>query len=169
MNKRTIWIIIAVALVAVLGVAGWKWHEQPTFCSAVCHKVMTPYVESWQGGDMLAATHAKANIKCLDCHEPTISQQLSEVGKYITGNYKTPLPESNIGTKEFCFKCHGTYAEIAEKTEGYSGKANPHDSHEGALDCNQCHRVHGQSQLLCAACHGSLELPAGWKAAVQSQ
>jgi hypothetical protein len=192
MKKRTIWLIAAAVVVVLLvtgGIAGWNWHKQPTFCSSVCHKVMASYVGSWQGddklsgtpcldchdsieswkaGDKLAAVHGRANIVCLDCHESTLSQQLSEVQKYVTGNYKTPLDFTKIGDKEFCLECHGTYDELAEKTRGYDdAKYNPHDSHNGELECYDCHRMHSQSVIYCSQCHtpGTLyDVPSGWAA-----
>ncbi|NTW28114.1 MAG: ammonia-forming cytochrome c nitrite reductase subunit c552 [Coriobacteriia bacterium] len=170
MNKRNKWLVIIAVVVIVLAaavVAGLKWHEQPSFCSTLCHKPMAPYYETWKSGDMLAAVHGKADVACLDCHESTISQQASEAFKYVTGNYQTPLPFVKLGTKEFCLRCHGSYEELGKTTADYddgSGR-NPHDSHNGELGCYSCHRVHEQSQLFCSPCHASMEVPSGWKAA----
>lgn len=167
MKRRRIWLAAAalvVSMLAIGGYAGWKWHQEPSFCGTACHKVMATYVETWESGSLLAAEHADKNIECLDCHEPTLSQQIGELQKYLTGDYKTPLSFRQIGDKEFCLDCHGTYADLAKETEGYSGgKFNPHASHSGELDCLLCHRVHEKSQLHCIQCHKAMEVPDGWK------
>lgn len=165
-KKSMIWFIIAAAAVVLLFAGGLVWHKQPSFCATVCHRPMASYYESWKGGNLLAATHAKAKLECLDCHEATLSQQMKEGIAFVTGNYTLPLPESRIGTKEFCLKCHGTYEELAEATEGYdAGGVNPHDSHYEDPDCYQCHRMHTQSTLFCTKCHQGMKLPSGWKEA----
>ncbi len=46
-KKRTIVIgVVAVVLVAA-GVGFWVWHEQPSFCSAICHTPMDSYGETY--------------------------------------------------------------------------------------------------------------------------
>ncbi|MGV8084579.1 MAG: cytochrome c3 family protein [Coriobacteriia bacterium] len=166
-KKRTLITvgIIAVVLLALVA-GGLVWHQQPTFCSTVCHKVMAPYVESWQDGDLLAAAHGKADVKCLDCHEPTLGQQITEATKFVTGDYETPLPFVKIGTSAYCLKCHGAYDDLAEKTADYLGQpgVNPHEAHLGQLPCYDCHRMHDQSQMYCSNCHVDQKVPPGWEA-----
>lgn len=167
-TRKRLWIIIGsvVAVLAILAVAGWNWHEKPSFCSTVCHTAMDPYVASWESGDGMAAAHAAADVACLECHEPTLSEQLSEVGKTVTGNYTVPLEQRNFGTAEFCLECHGTYEDLAAATEGYAPPDyNPHDSHYDELDCYTCHSMHGQSEMFCTSCHDGLKVPDGWTAA----
>jgi hypothetical protein len=51
-----------------------------------------------------------------------------------------------------CLTCHGTYGQLADKTEG-KGEANPHGSHQGDLACDSCHHVHKPSVNYCSQCH----------------
>ena len=42
-KKKKKWPIVVGVVVAVLVVAGagfWVWHEQPSFCNAICHTPM---------------------------------------------------------------------------------------------------------------------------------
>ena len=106
------WPIVAAVVAVVVAVAGggfWVWHEQPSFCNAICHTPMDPYVaafdqqpgtagvDKWGNevsntSSMLAVVHAAskdeggANANCLSCHKPTIAQQLTEVSEWSTGN-----------------------------------------------------------------------------------
>lgn len=63
-NKKKPAIVAGtVAVVLVLAGAGfWVWHEQPSFCNAICHSPMDNYVESYSSGDagMLVTQHAEA-------------------------------------------------------------------------------------------------------------
>jgi formate-dependent nitrite reductase cytochrome c552 subunit len=173
-KKRNIWLVIILTVAVVLavgGVAGWKWHEKPSFCSTVCHKVMTPYVDSWSSGSLLAHQHAQANLTCLACHEPKISEQLTEAKKYVTGRYSTPLAPVSMPSS-FCLKCHGSYEELAKKTANYEYagvRVNPHsrlvdpsstdDPHNSPnakpIECQDCHRMHEASPGIeyCFGCH----------------
>lgn len=106
------WPIVAAVVAVVVAVAGggfWVWHEQPSFCNAICHTPMDPYaaafdqqlgtagVDKWGNevsstSSMLAVVHAAskdeggADANCLSCHKPTIAQQLTEVSEWSTGN-----------------------------------------------------------------------------------
>ncbi|WP_307979320.1 cytochrome c3 family protein [uncultured Senegalimassilia sp.] len=117
-KRKCKWQITAAVVAVVVAVAGagfWVWHEQPSFCNAICHTPMDPYVAAFeqqpgaQGVDkwgntventssMLAVVHAApadqggADANCLSCHKPTINQQLSEVVEWSTGNM--PLYEN---------------------------------------------------------------------------
>lgn len=53
-----------------------------------------------------------------------------------------------------CMGCHGSYAELAKKTENL-GEPNPHASHhygEG-LSCTACHKEHQPAKVYCNECH----------------
>jgi fumarate reductase flavoprotein subunit len=86
----------------------------------------------------LADRHAARNIACSSCHgagEPTLTSM-----------------------KASCLACHGSYAELAQRTSG--GPVNPHQSHLGEPYCSFCHRGHEKSVNGCAGgkagyCHGS--------------
>lgn len=44
--RRKGWIIAGVvaAVIIVAGAGFWVWHEQPSFCNAICHSPMDYYV-----------------------------------------------------------------------------------------------------------------------------
>lgn len=89
MKKAVLIVGIAAVVIVIAGVALWNYHEQPQFC-ATCH-IMQPYLESWESPSLLAHAHAEENITCLERHEPTIQQQVQEVGEFATKDYKAPL------------------------------------------------------------------------------
>jgi hypothetical protein len=166
-SRKKLWITLGIIAVALVGLfaGGWTWHEQPSFCNAICHQPMDSYVEGYYSGDatLLVAAHEEAGERCLTCHEPTIGEQLAEVGTWVTGAYQDPLPMTKTGTREFCLECHDS-EEIKVATVNYGGSArNPHDSHYGdALECYTCHRVHRASVMYCNECHKDISGPAGW-------
>jgi hypothetical protein len=168
-SHKKLWIILGIValVIAGVGIGGWVWHEQPSFCNAICHQPMDPYVESYYSQDstLLVTAHAEAGDECLDCHEPAIDEQVGEVMKWISGDFKDPLPMTKTGTRAFCLVCHDS-EEIKASTVNYGGSSrNPHDSHYGdALECYSCHRVHQQSTLYCNECHPDITGPSGWKA-----
>ena len=165
-SKRGVkWAIIAAAVILVLAAAGsgfWIWHEQPSFCAALCH-IMQPYEDSWTSSDYEAHIHAQEEIECLDCHEPTIEQQIDEVIVYVTGDYDVPLRERKL-PQETCLSCkeHDSYPELAESTEDWI--RNPHASHWGDMECVLCHNQHRASVLYCTQCHTDVTRPEGWEA-----
>lgn len=57
----------------------------------------------------------------------------------------------NDGT---CISCHGSYADLAKKTNELD-EPNPHKSHhygEG-IACTACHKEHQPSKVYCNECH----------------
>ncbi|NTW29584.1 MAG: cytochrome c3 family protein [Coriobacteriia bacterium] len=117
--------------------------------------------------DLLITKHSAANVKCLDCHEATLGQQLREALAYVRGDYA--FGDVTIGTREFCLSCHD-WDEIVEATSDWTGKVtvynttgiyNPHNNHRGDADCLSCHSMHSQSILKCAECH-EVAVPDGW-------
>ncbi len=117
-RKKKLPIILGVVVV-VLVAAGdgfWVWHEQPSFCGAICHTPMDEYLETYEqeadttGVDkygnevtntsaMLCVSHkvseeeGGAGATCLSCHIPVLSEQISEGINWISGNYTYPLYE----------------------------------------------------------------------------
>lgn len=158
--KGSIWLFWAAILgvLAVTLLSGWgvyRYHEMPQFCGNTCH-IMQPYVDTWEGNVLLASKHAKMGVTCLQCHEPTVEEQVNELVKYVQKDYEQPLAKRQF-EKEWCLRCHehGSYAEIAERTKPLEDEwgRNPHHSHNGELECYSCHSIHQQSTMYCAECH----------------
>jgi nitrate/TMAO reductase-like tetraheme cytochrome c subunit len=160
--------VVATALLAVVVLGGvgavgfWEYHERPEFCGT-CH-IMDPYVESWQESDYGAYAHAIADVTCLECHVPTIEQQVNELVVYMQGDFEVPLEQREY-PMEFCFDCHeanehASYEQVVQLTADL--ELNPHDSHLGEIECDVCHKMHGVSVDYCAQCHGEVASGAGW-------
>lgn len=169
------WPIVAGVVVVVLVAAGagfWVWHEQPSFCNAICHEPMDAYVEGYfNDATLMANAHAKADVTCLECHEAKIDEQVTEGLSWVRGDYVMG-DDGKLATvgvtadAKMCATagCHDFDEEI-KKTQDWGGETgvNPHQSHQGtAIDCSNCHAAHGQSYMYCNTCH-DYELPAGWE------
>lgn len=106
--------IVVVVLVAV-GVGMFVWHEQPSFCSAMCH-IEGTYVDNYMqqqnttGTDkygnkventnaMMAVLHrstkatANPEILCVDCHVPNMVELAHDGMNFVSGNYPMPRDE----------------------------------------------------------------------------
>lgn len=113
-KKLAIAGVIVVALVAI-GAGMMVWHEQPGFCSTMCH-IEGDYVDNYmqeQGAPgidkygnevsdtnaMMAVMHrhtnatAKPEIVCVDCHVPNIAELAHDGLNYVSGNYPMPREE----------------------------------------------------------------------------
>ncbi|MDR0433668.1 MAG: cytochrome c3 family protein [Gracilibacteraceae bacterium] len=166
-------VILVLGVLVLLGAGGgfgvMKASDNPAFCT-LCHN-MQKYYDSFsfsqtdekngENYDLLAKRHADSAdaLVCHDCHEASLSVQLSEGVKFITGNYLDPLERRDFGD-QFCLDCHDfeevkqiTRERFAEVSGPPYNVANPHDSHNGELDCSVCHRMHQKQTLLCAQCH----------------
>lgn len=146
-------VLLTIALLVVVVAAGGgiyllKASDDPSFCN-VCH-IMEPYYESWKDSNLLANKHAEEDVECHDCHEPSLSTQVEEGVKYVTGNYQDPLEKREF-SKDFCLECHDDFESIKAATDFEEG--NPHDSHNDDQECNLCHNMHQESQVTCAECH----------------
>jgi hypothetical protein len=116
-KKLAIAGIVVVALVAV-GVGMMVWHEQPSFCSTMCH-IEGTYVDNYmqeqnaKGVDkyghevsntnaMMAVLHrstkatAKPEIVCVDCHVPNMVELAHDGMNFVSGNYPLPRDERNL-------------------------------------------------------------------------
>lgn len=192
--QMTVGIIVAVIIVAGIGFG--VWHEQPSFCNAVCHTPMDKFVDGYynddttlayqhghvDGSNTAAASTLKEGVKnssmtCLTCHTPKMDEQMTEAISWVGGNYTVDQDgapvisePSYVANKEFCTQCHD-YEKVIAATEHYWGEdepANPHASHQGEQACSNCHSVHGTSTLMCSSCH-NFEIPEGWQSVGQAQ
>lgn len=130
-------VVIAVLVVACFGF--WTWHEQPSFCNAVCHEPMDSYVEGYyEDASLLAHTHMTANVTCLDCHPAKIDEQVSEATKWVRGDFEMTadgqLAHNGLSfSAKDCLKsgCHD-YDTVVAATENWGGQegVNPHYSHQ---------------------------------------
>ena len=167
-KKKRILLIVLAAVVVVIGalsVGGLLWHNDPSFCNAICHSPMDPYVQGFYSGDqsLLVSAHMENGEACLTCHEPTLGEQIDELGVWLKDNFSEPLKMKNLGTKEFCLRCHDFDDAFASTVEYGGTKRNPHEPHgsEG-LECYECHRVHSSSVMYCNYCHRDVPTPEGW-------
>jgi hypothetical protein len=157
-RRKLIVLGAAVALFAVIGGGVGIWHGQPSFCATLCHDTMGRYYESYMESDFLVHAHADAGVVCLDCHEPTIAQQLEEAQIQISGEYRLPLKKMDV-EDEFCMRegCHSRETVIAN-TSGYIGvdgtSVNPHEItlKAGYTDTESPHQPGGEA-IACANCH----------------
>ena len=110
-NKLVI-VGVVVGVIVVLGIGLFVWHEQPSFCNAICHTPMDAYGDTYLKGNvdkygnelneqeamaMMAFYHKeKAGYTCMKCHEPVLGQQVNEAMHWITGNY-TIQGENQVG------------------------------------------------------------------------
>ncbi len=190
---------VAVAVVVLAGAGMMVWHESPSFCGAICHTPMDGYVSTLTATEgesatdkygnevsdasaMLATVHASCDegYGCLDCHVPTLSEQIGEATSWLSGDYEvvetsagTYVPEettledlteaSGTYSLSFCLNesCHDlTCDDLTELTSDLS--RNPHEWQHGVMSCDTCHKSHRASVLYCTKCHSDCELPSGW-------
>ena len=165
-------VTVSVCLVVFVaaGAGMMVWHEQPSFCGAICHASMDGYlptyeadpsgsaVDKWgnevsDASAMMASTHrAYAGVTCLDCHRPTIAEQATEGINFVTGGYTAPLSERNLTNltayedyddeTQFCLNesCHNMTRQDLVKATAKYGERNPHMA------------MHNQ-QRDCSECH----------------
>ena len=119
-KRRTKPIIIGVIVVALvaIGAGMMVWHEQPSFCSTMCH-IESTYVDNYMqeqgvaGTDkygqpvsntnaMMAVLHrttkatAKSEIVCVDCHVPNFVELAHDGVNFVTGSYPMPRNERDL-------------------------------------------------------------------------
>ncbi len=148
-NKLAI-VGVIVGVVVLLGVGLWVWHEQPSFCNAICHSPMDAYGATYLEGNvdkygnelneqeaqaMMALYHkTNANTTCMGCHQPVLGQQVSEAMHWITGNYEV-VGENQRGQLLIEER---TLDELVEAWGGESGdvfclKAGCHVNDDGSV------------------------------------
>ena len=157
-RKGRRWPIVVGVIAAVVVAAGagfWVWHEQPSFCNAVCHDPMDAYVDGYfSDATLMANAHERADVTCLKCHEAKLSDQVAEGLSWVRGDFATDetghlTTHGVTADKKMCASagCHD-WEDVKAATEDWGGEAgvNPHASHQGeAIDCSNCHGAHGSS------------------------
>lgn len=180
-RRKKRWPIVAgvVAVVIVVAGAGFLvWHEQPSFCNAICHEPMDAYVDGYyHDAALMAYTHQQEGTTCLQCHEAKLDEQIAEGLSWVRGDYRMGEDGrlATVGVRSdaaMCATpdCHN-FEGVVAATENWGGEegVNPHDSHQGyALDCSSCHSAHGQSMMYCNTCH-DYQVPEGWAQPARSQ
>ncbi len=199
-KKGKKWPIVVGVVVVVLIAAGagfFVWHEQPSFCNAICHTPMDPYlptyeaepgqpaVDKWgnevkNASAMLAADHRTQGKTCMNCHVPTLGEQMSEGMAWVSGNYYSPLEERDLdqlvearglaNSDEFCLNesCHNlTRDDLIAATKDL-GQYNPHVAQHGERACSDCHKAHRASVNVCTQCHSEAYVPDGWLTVAQA-
>jgi nitrate/TMAO reductase-like tetraheme cytochrome c subunit len=158
-SKKQIWTIIGIVVLFLVvaggATGGYLIHQSntnPEFC-ATCH-IMDRNVTSYLTSNHMDSVHAQANVECKDCHNYPLSSEIKSGIDYVTGNYTVddqgdllPVTYDN----EMCLKCHISYDHVALSTD-YLYR-NPHNNHNGDLDCKTCHVSHGDQIDYCSTCH----------------
>jgi len=151
----TIGIILAFVLVAGVGTGGFLVHlsdTSPEFC-ATCH-VMERNVTSYLTSNHLDNVHNQANVQCKDCHDYPVVAEVSSGVNYLIGNYSVGTDGELLAVKysdDMCLQCHISDEFLASSTDYL--ERNPHDNHNGDLDCSTCHISHGEQINYCSSCH----------------
>ena len=104
-RRKVTAVVATVAVVLVAAGAGFMvWHDQPSFCNAICHTPMDGYLTTYEStpgeaatdkwgnqvadaSSMLAPVHAQEGITCVGCHVPQMSEQVTEGLGWLTGSY----------------------------------------------------------------------------------
>lgn len=189
-NRRIAVASTVVLAIVVVGAGLLQWHNTSGFCVAICHSPMNetyldtlyanpyePATDKWgnevsQAGAMLASSHGNMGKKCMDCHEPSLEEQVTEGLAWIQGDYYNPLSERDLarlvyyrgaGETEFCLNsdCHDLdKSELTAQTADMD--RNPHSWHHSEYTCSDCHKAHRASIMVCSQCHPDSEIPLGW-------
>ena len=125
--------------------------------SSLCYTCHLPASQSMEDPSMLGYTHSA--FDCLFCHSDSEGLEAKHEG--VTEPPAT-MKFSQIGSKEFCFTCHGDYATLTKKTSDYfidGQQINPHaphatDSSVEELNCNNCHMIHSMTRGVPESCYG---------------
>ena len=176
-RKRRKWPLVAGVVAVVLVAAGigfFAWHEQPSFCNAICHEPMDPYVEGYFGqavaaepGQAAAAesaepaapaagralmvqAHQQEGTTCLQCHEAKIDEQVIEGLNWISGNYRVGddgmLATAGVtADQKMCAKSGcHEWADVVAATQDWGGEAGVNP-----------HKSHQGEAIDCSNCHSA--------------
>ncbi len=174
---RRVWPVIMsiIAVVGVVVVIGFlHWHEEPTFCSSLCHSTMATYVDGYYSGDegLEVTAHSDADVTCLGCHwtQAKMLDLVNEVYKYAFDLYTDPLTDmgSEFINDEFCGACHDGETAPTKEEATADWAEDPHNIPDIAFhesidaSCSSCHSIHNASTMICSECHSDATVPTGW-------
>ena len=93
-----------------------------------------------------APRNLSKGLTCGSCHKESAPQEGSTVDN------------------DRCLSCHGSYEELAKKTQKAEKSDNPHSSHQGKLECSRCHAGHSKTKSYCLECHSNFnqKMPENW-------
>ena len=124
----------------------------PNLC-ATCH-IMQPNVTSYLTSNNLDHVHEQAGVECKDCHDYSVSAEISSGVNFLIGNYEVNEEGTLLKvtySNEMCLECHISEKRLATNTDFLF--RNPHLSHWGYLPCSDCHLSHGEQIDYCSGCH----------------
>ena len=179
-RAKIIWGVVIVVVVAG-GFGMWKWHEQPSFCSTLCH-IEQPYVDNLsqaqgvEGMDkygnavsnsnaMMAVLHshtqttAKPEMVCVDCHIPNLRELAHDGISFTFGNYTVPRSERSASQLEEWDGNEGSQFCANENCHVYllgnDGLVSPEKLEEATADMafNPHERHHANLNDDCTMCH----------------
>ena len=163
--KLIIGIVLIILMIPVTGVVVVKDNMRNSSYCAGCHEDHYVSYTEPEEGYSLSHFHGEMGVSCQSCHQRTLGESVMEVVNYVTGNYYYPFPESTL-SMDNCFACHESYDNVIALTSTSLTHAerNPHDGHFGALECNECHNSHRDSEVYCDQCHAPYfeEAELGW-------
>lgn len=150
--------IILVFLVIAAGTSGgYLLHlsnTSPEFCGT-CH-IMEENVNSYLTSNHLDNVHLQAGVQCKDCHDYPVSAEISSGVNFLMGNYNVG-PDGKLLKVQYddqmCLDCHISYAFMGRATD-YLFR-NPHNNHNGELECRACHKSHEAQIDFCSSCHSN--------------
>ena len=164
--------VVAVVLVCA-GIGFNAWHNQPSFCNAICHTPMDYYVDATMrarnGARQLGRRARGRGVTCLQCHEATLEAQVNEGRRGFparTASRRRQLAAAADHGRQGAMRSRGVprmarrggrHRELGRAAGREPARVPPGE----AIDCSNCHSVHGESNMYCNACH-SYEVPAGW-------
>ena len=148
--------IILIFLVIAGGASGgYLLHlsnTSPEFCGT-CH-VMEKNVSSYMNSNHLDNVHFQAGVQCKDCHDYPVSAEIASGVNFLVGNYSVG-PDGELLKVEYddqmCLDCHISDEFMARATDFLF--RNPHDNHNGELECRTCHMSHEAQIDFCSSCH----------------
>ncbi|MGF7186747.1 trimethylamine-N-oxide reductase cytochrome c-type subunit TorC [Desulfitispora alkaliphila] len=136
--KYKIITVIGVLGLMVLGVAGFHFTSQPSFCSN-CHSI-SPLVDSWENS-------VHQNVSCMACHaEPGFTGAVERKANglrelYVHVTNPEAVPQAQSDTWEFSQRCLDCHEDVQEQSP---------------LSHNQ---KHFDLEIPCVTCHEGVDHP----------
>lgn len=150
--------IILIFLVIAGGASGgYLLHlsnTSPEFCGT-CH-IMNRNVNSYLTSNHLDNVHFQAGVQCKDCHDYPVSAEFASGINFLVGNYSVGKDGELLKVQyddQMCLDCHISYAFMAKATDFLY--RNPHNNHNGELECRTCHMSHEAQIDFCSGCHSN--------------